>query len=208
MQYGWWFAHWTDINRRERAAIALAAAAPDLDGLALFGGGDAYYRYHHILFHNAGSTLAMIPLAGIFFWKRPLVWLLVVFAFAMHMVEDYFTVPWVMRPWEPFSAMPVNLGYHVPAWLVFYVFQAIGILFILSMTVWIYRRHHRTPLEIISPAFDRLIIGYAVLPWQNRCADCNHRAHFRCDQCGRMVCANHGKVTRGFKVQCKNCASS
>ena len=208
MQYGWWFAHWTDINRRERAAIALAAAAPDLDGLALFGGGDAYYRYHHILFHNAGSTLAVIPLAGIFFWKRPLVWLLVVFAFAMHMVEDYFTVAWPMRPWEPFSAMVTNLANHVPTWMVQGVFQLAAILFILSMTVWIYRRHHRTPLEIISPAFDRLIVGYAVLPWQNRCVDCTHRAHFRCGQCGRMVCANHGKITSGFKVQCNNCANS
>jgi len=208
LQYGWWFAHWTDINRRERAAIALAAAAPDLDGLALFGGGDAYYRYHHILFHNAGSTLAVIPLAGIFFWKRPLVWLLVVFAFAMHMVEDYFTVAWPMRPWEPFSAMVTNLATHVPTWMVQGVFQFAAILFILAMTVWIYRRHHRTPLEIISPAFDRLIIGYAVLPWQNRCAECNHRAHFRCDGCGRMVCANHGKIKRGFKVQCRICAGS
>ncbi len=208
MQYGWWFAHWADIHRRERAAIALAAAAPDLDGLSLFGGGDAYYRYHHILFHNAGATLAVIPLAGIFFWKRPLVWLLIVFAFAMHMVEDYFTVAWPMRPWEPFSASVTNLATHVPSWMVQGIFQLAAILFILGMTVWIYRRHHRTPLEIISPAFDRLIVGYAVLPWQNRCADCNHRAHFRCDRCDRAICANHGKITRGFNVQCKNCADS
>jgi hypothetical protein len=208
LQYGWWFAHWADINRRERAAIALAAAGPDLDGLSLFGGGDAYYRYHHILFHNAGATLAVIPLAGIFFWRRPLVWLLVVFAFAMHMVEDYFTVAWPMRPWEPFSASVTNLATHVPSWMVQGIFQLAAILFILGMTVWIYRRHHRTPLEIISPAFDRLIVGYAVLPFQNRCADCNHRAHFRCDQCGRAVCANHGKITRDFKVQCRNCMGS
>jgi inner membrane protein len=205
LQYGWWFAHWVDINRRERAAIALAGAGPDLDGLSLFGGGDAYYRYHHILFHNAGASLAVIPLAGIFFWRRPLVWLLVVFAFSMHMVEDYFTVSWNMYPWEPFNATVVNLSNHIPGWIVQDVFQTAAILFILGMTIWIYLRYHRTPLEIISPAFDRLIVGYAVLPWRNRCAECTHRAHFRCAQCGRLVCAEHGIVRRGFRVECKQC---
>jgi len=205
LQYGWWFAHWAELNRRERAAVALAGAACDLDGLSLFGGSDTYYRYHHMLFHNAGAALAVIPLAGIFFWRRPRVWLLVVFAFAAHVVEDYFSIPWDMRPWAPFSATVVNLGTHVPAWVVQDVFQSIAVLFILGITIWIYLRHHRTPLEIISPAFDRLIIGYAVLPWRNRCADCGRRAHFRCAQCGRTICAEHGKMRRGFRVQCKQC---
>ena len=203
LQYGWWFAHWVDVSRRERAAIALAGAGPDLDGLALVGGGDAYYRYHHILFHNVGATLAVIPLAGIFFWRRPLVWFLVVFAFAMHIVEDYFTVSWPLYPWQPFSAAVVNLSSHVPGWVVTGVFQTAAILFILGMTVSIYLRYHRTPLEIISPEFDRLIIGYAVLPWRNNCADCGHRAHFRCARCHRLVCALHGTVKKGFQVECK-----
>lgn len=208
MQYGWWFAHWAEITRRERAAIALAGAACDLDGLSLFGGGDAYYRYHHMLFHNAGATLAVIPLAGIFFWRRPLVWLLVVFAFAAHIVEDYFTVAWDMRPWAPFSATVVNLGNHLPGWVVQDLFQSLAILFILGVTIWIYLRYHRTPLEIISPAFDNVIIDYAVLPWRNRCADCGHRAHFRCLRCGRTICANHAKMPRGLRVECKQCPPS
>jgi hypothetical protein len=205
LQYGWWFAHWGDMNRRERAAIALAGAACDLDGLSMLGGSDAYYRYHHILLHNAGATLAVIPLAGIFFWRRPWVWFLFVFAFGMHVVEDYFTTPWILRPWEPFSASAVTLANHAPAWMVQDVFQSIGILFILSMTVWIYLRHHRTPLEIISPSFDRLIVGYAVLPWRHRCAECQCRAHFRCARCGRALCAAHGKIRRDLSVVCKHC---
>lgn len=205
LQYGWWFAHWMQTNRRERAAIALAGAGPDLDGLSLLGGGDAYYRYHHILFHNIGTTLAVIPLAGIFFWRRPVVWFMVVFAFGMHVVEDYFTVSWDLFPWEPFNAMVVNLSTHFQSWVVQGLFQTIAIVFVLSMTIWIYIRYHRTPLEIISPAFDRLLMDYAVLPFRNRCADCNKRAHFRCDRCRRAICANHGFVGKGFKVVCKTC---
>lgn len=205
LQYGWWFAHWLQTNRRERAAIALAGAGPDLDGLSLFGGGEAYYRYHHMLFHNLGATLAVIPLAGIFFWKRPVVWFMVVFAFGMHVVEDYFTVAWPMRMMEPFSATLTNLGDYLSTFMVQGVFQIAATLFILAMTIWIYLRYHRTPLEIISPDFDRLIIGYGVLPWRNRCRDCNLRAHFRCDRCGRTTCAQHGTVRQGFKVVCKKC---
>ncbi len=207
LQYGWWFAHWAKFDRRERAAIALAGAAPDLDGLSLFAGGDAYYRYHHILFHNVGTLLAVIPLAGILFWRRPLAWLLTVFAFAMHIVEDYFTVPWDMSPWRPFSPMVTNLDHHVAAWIVQYVFQSAAMLAIVAVTVWIYVRFERTPIEIISPALDRLILDYAVLPWRNRCAMCGLRAHFRCVNCRRVFCAAHAKVVSRWKVQCGDCAA-
>lgn len=206
LQYGWWFAHWRQFDRRERAAIALAGAAADLDGLSLLGGGDAYYRYHHILFHNLGSLLVIVALAGLLFWRRPWVWLLISFSFGMHVVEDYFTVPWDMRPWRPFANTVVNLSQHVPGWVVQYVFQSVAMAGIVAMTVWIYLRYRRTPIEIISPALDRLILNYAVLPLGNRCTICAAKAHFRCEACGRPFCAQHSRVNRDCKVQCLICA--
>lgn len=206
LQYGWWFAHWGEFSRRERAAIALAGAAPDLDGLSLLAGDEAFHRYHHILLHNVGATLGLVALAGLAFWRRPRVWLLVVFAFAMHMVEDYVTVGWKQFPWKPFADSAVNLADILPGWLVQGVFQALAMVFILGMTVWIYLRHRRTPLEILSPALDRLLVDYAVLPWRNRCATCGRRAHFRCDRCNKTLCAAHGKVMRGLAVRCGACS--
>lgn len=208
LQFGWWFAHWKEFNRRERAAIALAAAACDLDGLSLLAGSAAYYRYHHILFHNIGATLVVIPLAGILLWRRPLAWFMVVFAFAMHIPEDYITVPWNMKPWAPFSAEIVNLNRYLPSALIMYGFQTAVMVGILAVTVWIYHRHRRTPLEIISPAFDRLIINYAVLPWKNRCARCDNRAHLRCGNCGKTVCVEHGKIGKGLEVYCADCSAA
>lgn len=205
LQYGWWFAHWRKFDRRERAAIALAGAASDLDGLSFAAGGDAYYRYHHILFHNIGSVLVVIPLAGLLFRRRAWAWLAVVFAFGMHIVEDYFSIPWDMKPLAPFNATAVNLGRHLPPWLVQYVFQTAAMAFILGVTIWIYARYRRTPLEIISPAFDRLIMNYALLPWRSRCARCSRRAHFRCDQCGKTFCAGHAQPGRGCEVLCSGC---
>ncbi len=206
LQYGWWFAHWGKFGRGERAAIALAGAGPDLDGLSLLAGGDAFHRYHHILFHNVGAVMAALVLTGAFLWRKPRAWMLVGFAFAMHVVEDFVTVGWDQFPWQPFSASSVNLSHTLPNWMVQGVFQVTAMVFILAMTVWIYVRHRRTPLEIISPALDRLLVNYAILPWRNRCPACGHRAHFRCDQCGRGFCANHAKVGGRLDIHCAGCS--
>lgn len=207
LQFGWWFAHWGNFTRGERAAIALAGAAPDLDGIFFVAGQEAYYRYHHVLLHNLGATLAVFALAGLFYWRRPRVWLLVSFAFALHMVEDYATVGWAQHPWQPFSAAAVNLTDHLPNWLVQGVFQVTAMAFILAMTVWIYMRHRRTPLEILSPALDRLVVNYAVLPWRHTCRDCKRRAQFRCEECDGVFCGDHAKPAARLAVQCASCAA-
>lgn len=151
--------------------------------------------------------LVVIPLAGLFFRRRAWAWLAVVFAFGMHIVEDYFSIPWDMKPLAPFNAMVVNLDHHISAPIVQYGFQTVAMVFVLGVTIWIYTRYQRTPLEIISPAFDRLIMNYALLPWHNRCARCGHRAHFRCDKCGKTFCASHAKPGAGCAVVCSECSS-
>jgi hypothetical protein len=202
LQYGWWFAHWSEFTRRERAVIALAGAGPDLDGLSMFGGQEIFHRYHHILFHNAGSLLGVILLAALAFRSRWKAGLLTSFAFAMHIVEDYVTVGWNQYPWQPFSPSAVNLADHLPGWVVQYVFQTLAMLLVLGTTVWIYRRWGRTPLEIVSPALDRLLVDYAVLPFRQACNRCAARAHFRCVRCGQAYCAEHSKVGKGLQVNC------
>jgi hypothetical protein len=77
--------------------------------------------------------------------------------------------------------------------------------FILAVTVWIYVRHGRTPLEILSPALDRVLMNYAVLPFRHACAQCKSRAHFRCDACGGEFCSAHGKVASGLRATCAKC---
>ena len=205
LQYGWWFAHWSEFGRRERAIIALAGAGPYLDGLSLLAGGDAFHKYHHILFHNVGAMAGVLVVAGALFWRKPLAWLLTVFAFGMHIVEDYVTIGWIQYPWRPISSSAVNLADHLPNWVVQGVLQYTAMAFIVGMTVWIYIRHKRTPLEIISPALDRLMVNYAVLPWRNRCAGCTNRAHFRCDVCGKGFCATHSRVGSRLQIVCAGC---
>ena len=202
LQYGWWFAHWGEFNRKERAVIALAGAGPDLDGISLLGGAEVYHRYHHILFHNMGSVLVVAVLAAVSFRNRWNVGLLTTFAFAAHILEDYLTVGWNQYPWRPFSDAAVNLSNQLPNWMVQGVFQVTAMVFVVGTTVWIYRRAGRTPLEIISPALDRLMVNYAVLPWKNTCTRCKNRAHFWCDHCREARCAQHVRVGRNLEVHC------
>ncbi len=161
-----------------------------------------------MLFHNVGSLLVVAALAGIFLWRKPWAWLMVAFAFASHLIIDYFSVPWNMKPWEPFNGMVTNLDHHIAAPIVMYGFQTVMMAFILGVTVWIYLRYGRTPLEMISPAFDRLIVGYAALPFRHRCAACSARAHFRCDRCGKTFCAEHAKPGRACEVVCSSCRAA
>jgi inner membrane protein len=39
-------------TRRDRILVTCAGLAPDLDGLPLLAGVEAYARYHHVLFHG------------------------------------------------------------------------------------------------------------------------------------------------------------
>lgn len=152
------------------------------------------------------SAAVYTGVVAAFVSRRSLILFLCVCSFFSHLLVDYLTAPWEMTPFWPFSPMLVNLGAHLPKWLVQYVFQFVGMVGITACTVWIYLKHGRTPLEIFSPRLDRLVIGYVALPWKNRCSQCTGRAHFRCDRCAGTVCGRHWKP-RGLGGACSACAA-
>jgi inner membrane protein len=208
LQFGWLIGHAREFDRTERAIITLAAVAPDLDGLLIVAGpgSEIFYKYHHILFHNALSAIVYVAIVAACFSRRSLVLLLCLLSFLGHILVDYVTAPWEMAPFWPVSPMLVNLGSRLPGWVVQYVFQVAGMAAILACTVWLYLKYGRTPLEVISPRLDRLVIGYLVLPWKNRCGYCSSRAHFRCERCGQTVCGRHWQP-HGLVGTCPACAS-
>ena len=206
LQFGWLIAHTREFSRGERAAITLAAAAPDLDGLTIVAGveSELFYQYHHLLFHNVLSALVYVGVVAALVSRRGLILLLCAGSFLSHLLVDYLTAPWEMAPLWPFSPVLVNLGAHLPKWVVQDLFQFAGIAGILAATVWLYLKYGRTPLEILSPRLDRLVIGYLALPWKHRCSQCAARAHFRCEGCGQPVCGRHWKA-RGVGGTCSSC---
>ncbi len=208
LQFGWLIAHARPLSRTERAVITLAAIAPDLDGLTILAGPTSaiFYDYHHILFHNLLSGLVYTAAVAAFFSRRLLVLLLCALSFAAHLLVDYVTAPWAMAPFWPLSKVYVNLGSRLPEWVLQYAFQFAGMILITACTAWLYLRYRRTPLEVISPRLDALIMNYVALPWREHCAECSARAHFRCARCAKPVCARHWRP-RALSGTCAACAA-
>lgn len=76
-------------NRRERVLVTLAGLAPDLDGLSLLAGLDAYEAYHHVLSHGFPAALAITLLCLSFARaRRALTGLLALSAFHLHLLCD------------------------------------------------------------------------------------------------------------------------
>jgi hypothetical protein len=68
--------------------VVLAGLAPDLDGLSLLGGVDAYGRWHHLLFHGALGAAVTAAACAAFARRRGTVAALAVVAFHLHLVCD------------------------------------------------------------------------------------------------------------------------
>jgi hypothetical protein len=75
-------------ERRDRVLITAAGLAPDLDGLSLLGGVEAYGRYHHLLFHGAAGAVVTAAACAAFARSRRPVAALALVAFHLHLLSD------------------------------------------------------------------------------------------------------------------------
>jgi hypothetical protein len=74
-------------SRRDRLIVTAAGVVPDLDGLSLLLGEDAYGRWHHVLTHGlvAGVSVAAVALVAT---RRFALAALVLAAFHLHLLCD------------------------------------------------------------------------------------------------------------------------
>ncbi len=94
---GWTVAGAGDLNRRERAAVAVAGVIPDIDGLGFIA--EVFTRewerpllwfseYHHILAHNLGFCLLVTGIGFAVAKRRWWTALLVFLSFHLHLLGD------------------------------------------------------------------------------------------------------------------------
>lgn len=74
--------------RRDRVLVALAGVVPDVDGLTLLAGEEAYGRYHHVFTHGLVSALVCGVVFGAIAKRKLVVGLLSVAAFHLHLLCD------------------------------------------------------------------------------------------------------------------------
>ncbi len=148
------------LNKRERLFAMIAAVVPDVDGLSILGGRDAYWNWHHRAGHNLGFCIVACLVLAVFSSSKVKSFLLYVAQFHLHLLMDVLgSGPgWGIYYFWPFSGR--YLDNSNVSWE-FYSWQNITIaatLFVgvLGIVFW----KGRTPLEAIMPRLDRQLVGW------------------------------------------------
>jgi hypothetical protein len=161
---GWCAANLFPLTPRQRLLAMIAATIPDLDGLSLLGGQEAYWHYHHRVCHNlAFAILTSLALAAFsrVKTKKSFAQLAALYLtlFHLHLNMDVFgSGPgWGIHYLWPFSNwMFDNTHYSWP----FQSWQNLTIFLLLfAWTILIALRRHHTPLELLAPDLNRRLLG-------------------------------------------------
>ena len=155
---GWCLANLAPLSPRQRLFCMIATSIPDVDGLTLLGGQDAYLKYHHTFGHNLAFGILGSGVLAVFSRRQFLLSFLIYLAmFHLHLFLDYFGSG---PGWGIPYFWPVSLRDYVSphAWE-FYSWQNITIAAVLfAWTIGIARYWRRTPLETIMPNLDRQLV--------------------------------------------------
>lgn len=148
------------LTPRERALAMLAATAPDLDGLALLAGREAFETYHHVVGHNFlfGLVVAALVAAGSTH-KRTMA-ILSFGLFHLHLITDSFGSG---RDWGIAYLWPLVQAEWVNPWRWgFFSWQNLVAAYgLVLVTIVIAIRQGRTPLETVAPSLDRRLVALA-----------------------------------------------
>jgi inner membrane protein len=145
-------------ERRDRLLVAYAGVAPDLDGLSLLAGVDAYGQWHHVLTHGVvGATLVTICATSLA-KDRVRVALLALVAFHGHLLCDFFGsgYGWGITYWFPFSrhAYLAPIQWDLNAWP-----NVAATAVALALSGWLALRHGHSVAETVVPRrWDAVIV--------------------------------------------------
>ncbi len=204
-QYGWLIANTDEhFTLTERRVIALAALVPDIDSIAQLFGANAFYKYHHIVLHNF-SFLFIYFLLAIFFSRRVKYLAFVSLSFLSHLATDYITSDWPLQLLYPFSKTEITLENYLSSEIIIKVLQPIFAYSIIIATVFILIKYHRTFIEVFHKNADKIIVNFLILPWKNKCSECESPALYQCSECKKTLCSRHRLFGKNLKVLCDKC---
>lgn len=145
-------------ERRDRLLVAYAGIAPDLDGLSLLAGVDAYGQWHHVLTHGVmGATLVAVCTARLA-KDRLRVCLFALLAFHLHLLCDFFGSGhgWGISYWYPFSTHEylAPIQWDLNAWP-----NVVATALALALSGWLAIRQGRSVAETVLPGrWDAVIV--------------------------------------------------
>jgi len=135
----------------------VAASIPDIDGLGIVFGQEAYWRFHHYLGHNVFFGLAVAGVGACFSARKIVAFAMYLFAFHLHLVMDFFgSGPgWKIHYWWPISDVGYRTQYvwNLSSWQ-----NTVAAALLLLWTMAIAYRFGRTPLELVSPSLNERLV--------------------------------------------------
>lgn len=137
--------------------VTLAGVLPDVDGLTLLAGQEAYARWHHVLTHGALSALLMAATLAALSTQKRIVFGLGLLAFHLHLLCDLAgSGPgWPLSYLWPFSTREFqwNGQWDLASWQN----ALIGLVSTLA-TLWCAMPLGRTIVEVFSRRLDGLVV--------------------------------------------------
>jgi hypothetical protein len=144
--------------RRDRALVTLAGVLPDLDGLTLIGGVDAYGRWHHLLTHGLASAVLCAGVMAALGKEKLKVGLLSLLTFHLHLVCDLAGSgpAWPIFYWWPFNeaAFGWNGGWELASWQ-----NSVFGLAVSLLALWCALPLGRTVFELVSVKGDATVVS-------------------------------------------------
>jgi hypothetical protein len=116
-----------------------------------------YWRTHHVLAHNLPFALVVAIGLTVFSSHRVVAFALYLGLFHLHLLMDY----WGSGPLWPIYYLYPFSGFkwvNPDSWALFSWQNIAAAALLLIWTGWIARRRGRTPLELVAPRLDRLLV--------------------------------------------------
>jgi hypothetical protein len=155
---GWCVAELGQGSARFRRWVLSAAVLPDLDGISILWGQEAFYQYHHLLMHGLSFSL-LVSLGAVLHCKKERVKALLCtqLAFYTHYFGDYFLTKFELSYFYPFSRQTFNSPHSV--WIGNPINHIAGVVLIIAV-IFLSCLFKRTPLESILPSYDKRLIAW------------------------------------------------
>jgi hypothetical protein len=151
---GWLVGCALPIGPRGRLCCMIAATAPDVDGLGIVFGQEAYWRFHHVAGHNVFFGLLLA--AALTAWtgqRRVIAFAGNVVCFHLHLLMDYFgSGPgWAIHYLCPLDrhGWKTDAAWELSSWQ-----NRVAFVLLLLATLAIAWRRRITPLERLAPRLD------------------------------------------------------
>ncbi len=144
-------------SRRDRWLVTAAGLVPDLDGLTILGGDDAYARWHHLLTHGFVAAAIVCGTLAIAANQRVRVLLFALIAFHLHLLCDLAGsgLGWPIFYFGPFSEVAITWsgGWELASWQNSVIGMAVTLLCLASALPF-----GRTVVELFSLKADAAVV--------------------------------------------------